>query len=82
MDTNDNTEWTAFTIPRVFIVVKWLICAAGNALAAYSAVSTIGWVAIPLVIVLIAMAIGCLHFGWVGWTEKHPNLGPTAERLP
>lgn len=81
MDTND-TEWTTFTIPRVFSLLKWLIYAAGNVLAAYSAFTTIGWMAIPLVIVFTAMAIGCLCSGLVGWTEKRPKLGPTIESLP
>ncbi|UHJ58770.1 hypothetical protein LT337_32215 (plasmid) [Mycolicibacterium fortuitum] len=78
----DGAEWTMFTIPRAVRLVKWLIYAAGNALAAYSAITAAGWLAVPLVIVFAAFAIACLGSGWAEWTEQRPELGPTIESLP
>lgn len=81
MNTND-TEWTAFTVPRTLSLLKWLIYAGGNVLAAYSAITAVGWLAIPIVIVFTAFAVACLGSAWAEWTEKRPELGPAVESLP
>ncbi|WP_158240417.1 hypothetical protein [Mycobacterium hubeiense] len=74
-DTKDP-GWTAFTVPRALLVGKSLLFAPMWLVAAPTAITEFGWLAVPAAFLFVALSIGFICDARNVWTEPEHEAIP------